>query len=81
MSIDYFDTYVRTDTGFVAVKDDFVCICTERTHEVLFYRNRQGSRRCIAYCGGGSMRWCRERAVEQMKKLIANSLENNSTKE
>ena len=71
--IEYFDTYVRFNDGFVAVKGEFVCICKERydSYDVAFYRNRQSHKRAIAVCLGGNIRWCREHAVNSMKKLIS----------
>lgn len=69
--IEYFDTYVRIDSGFIAVKGDFVCFCKERlgSYDVFFWRNRQTHKRPIAACLGDNIRWCRESAVERMKIL------------
>ena len=72
--IEYFDTYVRTEKGFVAVKGDLVAICDKRgiledTYQVCIYRNRQTHTRAIYYIGGGPRRWVREHTVEAMKGL------------
>ncbi|MDK1039724.1 MAG: hypothetical protein QGD91_12600 [Actinomycetota bacterium] len=72
--IDYFDTYVRTKDGFVAVKDDLVAICDMRgimkdTFQVCIYRNRQKNTRPIYYIGSGTRRWVRESTIDAMKGL------------
>jgi len=72
--IEYFDTYVRTKGGFVAVKDDLVAICDKRglmnnTYQACIYRNRQTHTRPIYYIGQGTIRWVRESAVDAMKGL------------
>ncbi len=69
--IEYFDTYVRTDDGFLAVKGDFVCICRRNgiggSYSAVFYRNRHP--RTVAVALGGRIRWCQEMAVKRMKVL------------
>lgn len=72
--IEFFDTYVRTEAGFVAVKDDLVAICTKRgiledTYQACIYRNRQTHTRAIYYIGTGRRRWVRESTVDAMKGL------------
>jgi len=72
--IEFFDTYVRTKNGFVAVKDDLVAICDkfgllESTYQVCIYRNRQTHTRPIYYIGRGRRRWVREATVDAMKGL------------
>ena len=69
--IEYFNTYVRIDNGFIAVKGEFICICRleHGRCEAIFYRNRQQHKRAIAGCFGSNIRWCREKAVQRMKIL------------
>lgn len=71
--IEFFDTYVRTEKGFVAVKGDQVAICDKRglmenTYQCCIYRNRQTHTRALYYIGGGTRRWVREAAVAAMRK-------------
>ena len=79
--IEFFDTYVRTKKGFVAVKGDLVAICdmrglTEHTYQACIYRNRQTHTRALYYIGGGSRRWVREHAVAAMRKLHDKRIRN-----
>ncbi len=72
--IEYFDTYVRTDRGFIAVKDDLVAHCWKRgSYDDSFvasvYRDRQKSKRPIAHASGGTVAWCREAIIGSMKRI------------
>jgi hypothetical protein len=72
--IEFFDTYVRTKDGFVAVKGDLVAICDKRglmghTYQACIYRNRQTHTRAIYYIGQSSRRWVREATVTVMRKF------------
>jgi hypothetical protein len=70
--IKYFDMYVKIDDGFIATKGEFIIHCRStgvNIYGAAVYRDRQKTKRCIGYAGGGSVQWCRTSVIELLDRV------------
>ena len=70
--IKYFDMYVRINDRFIATKGEFIIHGFHRVgrqYAAAVYRDRQTTKRCLAYASGGSLEWCRNSVIDQIQKI------------
>jgi hypothetical protein len=71
--IKYFDMYVRFDNGFIATKDDYIIhgkLLSDHNYGAAIYKDRQTTKRCVAYATGGSLEWCRKAVIGRLQSRL-----------